>query len=177
MPLLLVITFFMNWLLLEQRQTNVFFSSRTRRTIWDLKAFLPHWLGDKFLRRIGLSATPDRQFDDSGNEAIKSFFGCHGDNYTFEFSMREAIDKGYLCRYKYFPHIVRLTDAEMAEYMKVSLQLAKFYNYGSETFPGSGDILMALLLKRKRIVHKAANKEHSMTLKLFLMILMTWIIL
>lgn len=123
------------------------------------KSILDKMNGVKFLRRIGLSATPDRQFDDSGNEAIKSFFGCHGDNYTFEFSMREAIDKGYLCRYKYFPHIVRLTDAEMAEYMKISLQLAKFYNYGSETFPGSGDILMALLLKRKRIVHKAANKE------------------
>lgn len=123
------------------------------------KRILDKMEGVKFLRRIGLSATPDRQFDETGNVAIQTFFGCHGDNYTFEFSMRDAIDKGYLCRYKYFPHIVKLTDSEMAEYMKVSLQLAKFYNYDSESFPGASDVLMALLLKRKRIIHKALNKE------------------
>lgn len=115
--------------------------------------------GVKFLRRIGLSATPDRQFDDTGNFAIRTFFGCKPDSYTFEFTMREAIDKGYLCRYNYFPHVVRLTGSEMKEYMKISLQLAKLYNFDSESFPGSNDILMALLLKRKRIIHKAQNKE------------------
>lgn len=116
--------------------------------------------GVKFVRRIGLSATPERQFDDTGNAKIRKFFGCEDiDGYTFEFSMQEAIDKGYLCRYYYYPHLVRLTDEEMSEYMKISLQLAKLFNYDSESFPGSDDILMRLLLKRKRIVHKAHNKE------------------
>lgn len=114
--------------------------------------------GVKFARRIGLSATPERQFDDSGNKAIMEFFGCR-DGYTFEFNMQEAIDKGYLCRYKYFPHIVHLNDSEMAEYMRISLQLAKFYNQEKESFPKGDDILMRLLLKRKRIVHKAQDKE------------------
>lgn len=114
--------------------------------------------GIRFARRIGLSATPERQFDDTGNRAISSFFGCHEDQYTFEFSMREAIDKGYLCRYYYYPHIVRLADDEMADYMKISKQLVKFFNYDSCSFPGSDDILMALLLKRKRIIHKARGK-------------------
>lgn len=114
----------------------------------------------KYKRRIGLSATPERQFDDGGNKIIREFFGC-GDieGYTYEFSMQEAIDKGFLCRYFYYPHLVRLTDEEMSEYMKISLQLAKFYNYDNESFPESGDIIMRLLLKRKRIVHKANNKE------------------
>lgn len=114
--------------------------------------------GVKFARRIGLSATPERQFDDSGNKAIMEFFGCR-DGYTFEFNMQEAIDKGYLCRYKYFPHIVHLNDSEMAEYMRISLQLAKFYNQEKESFPKGDNILMRLLLKRKRIVHKAQDKE------------------
>ena len=114
--------------------------------------------GVKFARRIGLSATPERQFDDSGNKAIMEFFGCK-ESYTFEFTMQEAIDKGYLCRYKYYPHIVHLNDAEMAEYMRISLQLAKFYNQEKESFPKGDDILMRLLLKRKRIVHKAKEKE------------------
>lgn len=114
--------------------------------------------GVKFARRIGLSATPERQFDDSGNKAIMDFFGCD-ENYTFEFGMQEAIDKGYLCRYNYFPHIVHLNDAEMSEYMRISLQLAKFFNQEKESFPKGDDILMKLLLKRKRIVHKAIEKE------------------
>ena len=116
--------------------------------------------GVKYKRRIGLSATPERQFDDIGNNALRKFFGCEDiDGYTFEFSMQEAIDKGFLCRYFYYPHLVRLTDEEMSEYMKISIQLAKFYNYDNDSFPGSGDILMRLLLKRKRIIHKAKNKE------------------
>lgn len=114
--------------------------------------------GVKFARRIGLSATPERQFDDSGNKTIMEFFGCEN-GYTFEFNMKDAIDKGYLCRYKYFPHIVHLNDAEMAEYMRISLQLAKFFNQEKESFPKGDDILMRLLLKRKRIVHKAQEKE------------------
>lgn len=112
----------------------------------------------KILRRIGLSATPERQFDDKGNKAVMQFFGCEN-QYTFEYSMKDAIDNGFLCRYRYFPHVVRLNEEEMAEYKKISLQLAKFYNIDDGTFSGADDILMRLLLKRKRIIHKACNKE------------------
>lgn len=112
----------------------------------------------KILRRIGLSATPERQFDDQGNKAIMQFFGCNK-KYTFEYSMKDAIDNGFLCRYKYFPHVVHLNEDEMAEYKKISSQLVKFYNIDEGTFSGADDILMRLLLKRKRIIHKAQNKE------------------
>lgn len=111
-----------------------------------------------YLRRIGLSATPSRQFDALGNKKIREFFGS-GDRYTFEFSMREAIDSGFLCRYYYYPHVVRLTDEEMTQYLKISRQLAKLYNCDDDTFSQSSDILTALLLKRKRIIHKAKQKE------------------
>lgn len=113
--------------------------------------------GIHYARRIGLSATPDRQFDDEGNAAIRQFFGAES-NYTFEFSMKEAIEKGFLCRYYYYPHLVRLTDSEMADYLEISKKLAKMFNYHSGKFTKNDDILTALLLKRKRIVHKAANK-------------------
>lgn len=112
----------------------------------------------KILRRIGLSATPERQFDDKGNKTVMQFFGCEA-QYTFEYSMKDAIDNGFLCRYRYFPHIVRLNEDEMAEYKKISLQLAKFYNVEEGSFSSADDILMRLLLKRKRIIHKAQNKE------------------
>lgn len=115
--------------------------------------------GVKFPRRIGLSATPERQFDQKGTNNIMDFFGCVDNKYTYEYLMQQAIDNGYLCRYKYFPHIVRLTNEEMIEYIKVSKQLAKYFLYDKESFPQGDDILMNLLLKRKRIIHKAINKE------------------
>lgn len=113
-----------------------------------------------YLRRIGLSATPDRQFDEEGNEAIRKFFGAESGP-TFIFSMKDAINQGYLCRYYYFPHLVRLTDAEMADYLEISKKLAPMFNYDKGCFSKDNDILTALLLKRKRIIHKAANKMET----------------
>ncbi len=114
-------------------------------------------IGIPYLRRIGLSATPERQFDDLGNRKIRQFFGAE-DGYTYEYSMEEAIRNGVLCEYYYFPHIVRLTDAEMEEYAKISTRLAKMYNFTKEAFDKDNGILTMLLIKRKRIIHKASKK-------------------
>ena len=124
------------------------------------RRILDRLAGIRFLRRIGLSATPERQFDELGNAEIMRFFGVEN-QYTFEFTMRDAIDHNppYLCRYNYYPHLVRLTDAEMADYIKISLKLAKFFNYDKESFPQADEILVNMLLKRKRIIHKAMNKK------------------
>lgn len=111
-----------------------------------------------YLRRIGLSATPERQFDEAGNKALYSFFGAE-EKFTYEYSMEEAIKNGVLCKYKYYPHVVRLTDEEMIHYMDISAKLAKVYNYANDSFPMSDDIVKSLLLKRKRIIHKAQNKQ------------------
>lgn len=108
----------------------------------------------KYLRRIGLSATPERQFDDTGNRKLMDFFGC-ADSYTFEYSMAEAIQNGALCRYYYYPHIVKLTDNEMSEYVQLSKKIVKIMGFQDAE---SQERLKMLLLKRKRIIHKAANK-------------------
>lgn len=108
----------------------------------------------KYLRRIGLSATPERQFDEEANQQLFDFFGC-SQGYTFEYSMKEAIEKGALCRYEYYPHLVRLTSKEMVDYVEVTKKIVKFLG---KTDAKSKEILMNLLLKRKRIIHKAENK-------------------
>lgn len=110
-----------------------------------------------YIRRIGLSATPDRQYDETGNARIKSFFGAE-EGYTFEYSMEEAINNGVLCKYYYYPHLVRLTVEEMDAYVELSGKIAKYYNHVNGTFDRVDDVLKMLLLKRKRIVHKAARK-------------------
>ncbi len=110
-----------------------------------------------YLRRIGLSATPERQFDDTGNKRINYFFGVE-DHFTFEYSMGKAIKTGVLCRYFYYPHLVSLTTDEMEKYVDYSVKISKYYNFNNGTFDKADDILMALLLARKRIIHKAENK-------------------
>jgi superfamily II DNA or RNA helicase len=107
-------------------------------------------------RRIGLSATPERQFDEEGNRTLFSFFNSIN-NYTYEYSMRDAINNSVLCRYYYYPHLVSLTESEMKSYSELSNKIAKFYKSDSDSFK-SDSILTALLLARKRIIHKAYNK-------------------
>ena len=110
-----------------------------------------------YLRRIGLSATPERQFDDNGNKKLNQFFGST-EHYTYEYSMEEAIKNGVLCKYMYFPHLVRLNEDEMNAYIELSERIAKYFNYNTETFDHIDEILKMLLLTRKRIIHKAVNK-------------------
>ena len=110
-----------------------------------------------YLRRIGLSATPDRQYDDEGNRNLRKFFGAEN-HYTYEYSMEEAIRKGVLCKYLYYPHIVRLTTEELEAYVELSERIAKYFNDDTCSFAKMDEGLKMLLLARKRIVHKAANK-------------------
>lgn len=110
-----------------------------------------------YLRRIGLSATPERQFDEEGNTRLRKFFGSK-EHYTYEYSMEEAIRNGVLCKYMYYPHVVPLNVEEMTAYVELSEKIAKYFNCDTETFAHIDDILKMLLLARKRIVHKAAGK-------------------
>lgn len=110
-----------------------------------------------YLRRIGLSATPERQFEEDTNKKLYRFFGSE-ERFTFEYSMEEAIRNGVLCRYYYYPHLVKLTDEEMVNYIELSEKISKYFNYNSGEFDKKDEILMGLLLARKRIIHKATNK-------------------
>jgi superfamily II DNA or RNA helicase len=108
-------------------------------------------------RRIGLSATPERQFDDEGNEKLFAFFNS-SNGYTYGYSMKDAIENDVLCRYYYYPHLVTLTELEMNEYMDISLKIAKYFDPSKDKFIKNDPILTALLLARKRIIHKAFSK-------------------
>lgn len=109
-------------------------------------------------KRIGLSATPDRKFDQAGNKAIQEFFDDEPP-YIVSYSMEEALKIGWLCNYTYYPHIVKLTDQEMKKYKEISLQLLRMGLFDKETgnFRTTPEIEKKLL-ERKRIIHKAANK-------------------
>lgn len=109
-------------------------------------------------KRIGLSATPHRKFDEAGNQAIQEFFNDEPP-YIISYSMEEALNIGWLCKYTYHPHIVKLTDQEMGKYKELSLQLLRMglFDKDTGTFRSTPEIEKKLL-ERKRIIHKAANK-------------------
>lgn len=58
--------------------------------------------------RLGLSATPEREYDDTGNDFLREEIG----EIIFEFSLRDAIQKGILCEFSYLPLPYALSDEE-----------------------------------------------------------------
>ena len=108
-----------------------------------------HW-------RIGLSATPERIYDDYGSEQLYSFFDSRPPEYTYRYTMKQAIEEGILCQYDYYPIFVELTNSEMDEYERISIQLRKYIDPDTGKYKPDAE---KLLLKRKRIIHKAENKK------------------
>ncbi|ASU34251.1 DNA repair helicase [Mucilaginibacter xinganensis] len=107
-------------------------------------------------RRLGLSATPDRYYDEQGSLEIYRYFGAEKE-FTFKFTMEEAIERNYLCEYYYYPVIVQLSEEELEEYKSISIKLSKYFNGSTGSFKDN-PIVTALLLKRKRIIHQASGK-------------------
>lgn len=106
--------------------------------------------------RIGLSATPERIYDDLGSEKLYEFFNSKPPKYTYRYTMKQAIEEGILCHYDYYPIFIELTSSEMEEYERISEQLRKYIDADTGKYKPDAE---KLLLKRKRIIHKAENKK------------------
>ena len=65
-------------------------------------------LSDKVRFRLGLSATPERTYDDEGNAFIEDHIGPE----LFSFGLKEAIERGILAPFNYFPLSFELTAAD-----------------------------------------------------------------
>lgn len=110
--------------------------------------------------RIGLSATPERIYDDFGSEKLYDFFNSRPPEYTYRYTMKQAIEENILCHYDYYPIFVELTDSEMIEYENISTRLRKFIDPDTGKYKQEAE---KLLLKRKRIIHKAENKKNAIS--------------
>jgi superfamily II DNA or RNA helicase len=103
--------------------------------------------------RLGLSATPERHLDPEGTTAVLSYFG----DVIYEFGIQQAIAEGRLCRYRYHPLLVNLTDDEAMAYAEITARLGPLLA-GSEKNPELGQTAMSLLIKRARLLGSAENK-------------------
>ncbi len=109
--------------------------------------------------RLGLSATPERFYDDEGTDSLFEYFG---DGVVFEYSLKKAIQDGALVEYYYIPHVIELTPEEAEEYSTLSSKIARLAaRQGRDV--GDADIsenksLKHALFKRARLIGTAANK-------------------
>lgn len=113
-------------------------------------------LPEKINYRIGLSATPERIYDETGSSKLYDFFASHPPKYTYRFTMKDAIESKILCHYDYQPIFVTLTHDEMKQYYIKTEQLRKFIDTKTGKYKKEANML---LMARKRIIHKAANKK------------------
>jgi len=103
--------------------------------------------------RLGLSATPVRHMDDIGTTALEDYFGKQ----VIEFTLKDAIDRGYLCKYKYFPQPCSFDDDELEEYISLSKAIAR--SMGSKNADSEmNEHLKKLLIKRARLIAGAKSK-------------------
>lgn len=105
--------------------------------------------------RIGLSATPQRMFDDTGNNKMYEYFNSYPDCFTFTYGMLKAINNEMLCPYFYYPIFIYLNDEELTEYKKFTPKLMAHFDSKTNKFDEEGE---RLLMLRKQIIHKASNK-------------------
>lgn len=110
-------------------------------------------------RRIGLSATPDRAYDEEGTQRVAEVFNESEPPYVYEFTMEQAIFGPIkrLCHYDYYPRVAYLNDEEMAQYIKITRQIIML-NVNDESPAELKQRRDSLLIKRKRILHKCAQK-------------------
>jgi DNA phosphorothioation system restriction enzyme len=104
--------------------------------------------------RLGLSATPERWFDEEGTDDIFAYFG---QIIRPEFTLKDAVHSGALVPYKYYPVFVSLTEEEGEEYIELSRKLARALA-GKKADGALSDAAQMLLFRRSRLIGSAANK-------------------
>lgn len=81
--------------------------------------------------RLGLSATPERAWDDIGNQAIFDYFGPQ----VYDYDIGDAICDGVLTKYDYFIHPVPLTFEERESFKEISHQIAVTVGSARSRYP------------------------------------------
>ena len=102
--------------------------------------------------RLGLSATPIRQYDEEGTAQLFEFFGP----IVFQFTLEEAIGR-CLVEYEYYVHPVELTKDEMDEWYALTEKIGK-NAWRQEDTDADNEYLMKLLRDRRALLETAQNK-------------------
>ncbi|RFP86251.1 hypothetical protein DZK27_15035 [Rhodobacteraceae bacterium 63075] len=104
-----------------------------------------------FDHRLGLSATPVRQYDVDGTDSLFKFFG----DPCFSFTLEEAIGV-CLTPYKYHVSFVQLNSDEMADWREISDKISRL---AWKIEAGEKDSNLDALFRKRRIILETANSK------------------
>ena len=108
---------------------------------------------DFFDLRLGLSATPERQYDDDGTRQLLQYFGPT----VFEFGLAQAI--GFcLVPYDYHIHIAHLDGAELQEFQVLTSRIGQAIARAGGNVDFGDENLTALFVQRRAVVETASAK-------------------
>ena len=114
--------------------------------------------------RLGLTATPLRHNDEDGTEALFNYFG----DAVFEFSLQEAIEAGFLVKYRYYPSICEFNYDEYQDYKAI---IRKLQNEEKSKFEADNELeeLLGgasnkLIILRKELEKLKSNNQLQHTL-------------
>lgn len=108
-------------------------------------------LRDDFRYRLGLSATPLRQYDEEGTEVVLDYFG----GIVYEFLLEQAIAVGILCEYEYHVYLAELSDDEYDAYKELTTQMGRLLNSDDAD---DREKAKCLAIQRANILKSAASK-------------------
>jgi superfamily II DNA or RNA helicase len=129
-----------------------------------------HWLGAQTLQaalnptanfRLGLSATPNRYFDEEGTDQLFNYFGPS----IYTFGLEEALswthpitgEIGVLTPYSYHPTVVELNEVEASDYSDLSRKIGQLMGKKDKT-PEDYQRLETLRIQRAEIAKSAEAK-------------------
>lgn len=116
----------------------------------------------QFRHRLGLSATPERQYDPEGTRALFDFFGPK----VFEFGLEDAIGT-CLVPYDYDIFEVGLEGDEVQEWLRLTEELRKA-GFGQDSLEAedAGKLparIVKLLVRRRGVVEGASGKLSALS--------------
>jgi superfamily II DNA or RNA helicase len=122
--------------------------------------FQKRGLDEYYKYRLGLSATPERFFDDEGTNLLLDYFGPT----VYEFTLKDALTQinpatndFYLTQYRYFPIFVRLSRENLEDYISQTKKIALTYSKTKD--PEEEKLILTQLLNKRANIVKNADEK------------------
>lgn len=109
--------------------------------------------------KLGMSATPERKWDDAGTKAIFDYFG---DRIEPQFTLEDALEANVLSEYDYFYEECELTEEEDFAWKELTDQFVRAWLAAGKQMTKK---VTDILILRSKISKAAANKT-SITVKI-----------
>lgn len=108
--------------------------------------------------RLALSATIERHRDEEGTAALRAYFGQKP---CIQFTLKDAINKGFLTPYYYYPIVTCLNDEELEAYNELTRKIIKCGGASKENCERNPHVEL-MLIQRARIVAGCRAKVDSL---------------